>query len=122
MSVASRSAADMLEVGWPEPALLEERTESTRSWAASSGIWSRSSPSCMVVVMWISFQNLRRWSEALRQVRDTSCRTSPQIGRASCRERVKIAVADGALKKQKQIRAATRTKETKQRNQTTTTK
>jgi hypothetical protein len=26
----------MLEVGWPEPALVLERIESTRSWAASS--------------------------------------------------------------------------------------
>ena len=33
---AIRSAADMLEVGWPEPALVEDRMESTLSCAASS--------------------------------------------------------------------------------------
>src|SRR4051812_5423776 len=42
MSTASRSAADMLEVGWPEPALVEQRIESTRSWAASSATVAKS--------------------------------------------------------------------------------
>ena len=31
-----RSAADMDEVGWPEPAAVVQRMLSTRSWAASS--------------------------------------------------------------------------------------
>src|SRR3984957_437332 len=35
------SAADMLEVGWPDPALVELRTESTRSCAARSATTSR---------------------------------------------------------------------------------
>src|SRR5262245_36342021 len=49
MSTASRSAADMLEVGCPEPALVEERIESTRSCAASSAMVS--SPICAGVVV-----------------------------------------------------------------------
>lgn len=37
-----RSAADRLEVGWPEPAAVLARTESTRSCWASSKTWARS--------------------------------------------------------------------------------
>src|SRR5690242_11173525 len=49
MSVASKSAADMLDVGWPEPALVLARIESTRSCCPSSRIMS--SPGCVVPVM-----------------------------------------------------------------------
>src|SRR5262249_49556652 len=43
LPAASRSAADILEVGWPEPALVKEPTESTRSCAASSATAPRPS-------------------------------------------------------------------------------
>src|SRR5580700_8991980 len=51
-STASRSAADMLDVGWPDPALVEERIESTRSWAARSATVSRPNveAECVVVM------------------------------------------------------------------------
>jgi hypothetical protein len=49
-STATTSAADMLEVGWPEPALVLARIESTRSWAASSATVSRSAAEGSVVV------------------------------------------------------------------------
>ena len=39
MSTAMRSAADMEEVGWPEPAAADARTESTRSCCPSSPHW-----------------------------------------------------------------------------------
>src|SRR2546426_817959 len=41
----------MLEVGCPEPALVDERTESTRSWAASSATTSRPVPDAIAVVV-----------------------------------------------------------------------
>src|ERR1700743_2691503 len=34
----------MLEVGWPDPALVLERIESTRNWRARSAAWARSIP------------------------------------------------------------------------------
>src|SRR5579863_10403231 len=51
MSTASRSAADMLEVGWPDPALVEERIESIRNCAASSAAASRPMVAGSVVVI-----------------------------------------------------------------------
>jgi len=42
MSTAIRSAADMLDVGWPDPAAVLARTESTRSCWASSKTSARS--------------------------------------------------------------------------------
>src|SRR3984957_5540644 len=42
----------MLDVGWPDPALVEERIESTRSWAARSATVSRPivEAECVVVM------------------------------------------------------------------------
>jgi hypothetical protein len=50
-STASRSAADMLDVGCPEPTLVLERIESTRNWAASSATVSRPGSDVGMLVM-----------------------------------------------------------------------
>jgi hypothetical protein len=55
MRTPRRSAADMDDVGWPDPALVLARTESTLSWAATSETVSRSGTVSVVVIVHLPY-------------------------------------------------------------------
>src|SRR3954454_8409630 len=82
----------MLEVGCPEPALVDERIASTRSWAASSETVSR--PVCELMLVVMTLPSRSRYGADLMETyprwrvttgSGQACRVWPPTASAHCR-------------------------------------